>query len=134
MDEIHLRQRKGKNNAGERRGKMLHQCNSENDDVYGYRHTACRKTTSAIPAAYRPGDESDIYLYAFTSFDEINEQVNSRLAGKVVSARGYTHCYRFHEGLCASAAGISVKITTSKDVEGTVVASGKLEFDTKHSK
>ena len=112
---------------------MLHQCNSENDDVYGYRHTACRKTTSAIPAAYRPGDESDIYLYAFTSFDEINEQVNSRLAGKVVSARGYTIVIDSMRAY-ASAAGISVKITTSKDVEGTVVASGKLEFDTKHSK
>ncbi|HNP21112.1 MAG TPA: DUF4403 family protein [Panacibacter sp.] len=95
--------------------------------------------TGTLPAAkplppYRlltaPGDESDIYLYAFTSFDEINEQVNSRLAGKVVSARGYTIVIDSMRAY-ASAAGISVKITTSKDVEGTVVASGKLEFDTK---
>lgn len=84
--------------------------------------------------AYKPrktiNEESDVYLYAFTSFDEINEQLNSLFVGKSITAKGYTIVIDSIQAY-ASTSGLSVKVKTGKDVEGTVVASGKLEFDTK---
>lgn len=93
--------------------------------------------TTAMPAAsplpgYRllkdASAESDIHLYAYTSFEEINEELNSQLKGKTFTAEGYSLSIKGINAY-ASEAGLSIEITTSKDVKGKLIASGKLEFD-----
>jgi hypothetical protein len=71
---------------------------------------------------------SDIHLYAFTSFEEINEELNSQLKGKTFKAEGYSLDIKSINAY-ASEAGLSVEIVTSKDIKGKLIASGKLEFD-----
>lgn len=71
---------------------------------------------------------SDIHLYAFTSFEEINDELNNQLKGKTFNAEGYSLSIKSINAY-ASEAGISVEIVTSKDIKGKLVASGKLEFD-----
>ncbi len=71
---------------------------------------------------------SDIHLYAFTSFEEINEELNSQLKGKIFKAEGYSLNIKSINAY-ASEAGLSVEIVTSRDIKGKLVASGKLEFD-----
>lgn len=76
----------------------------------------------------KPDIQSDIYLYAFTSFDEINEELNSKFGGREFTAKGYNIIIEKIRAY-ASDKGLSVEVQTKKDVNGTVVASGKLEFD-----
>jgi len=71
---------------------------------------------------------SDFYLYAFTSFDEINEEVNKQFKGKIISAKGYTVSIKNIRSY-ASEAGLSVEVKTGKDIKGKMVASGKLVFN-----
>lgn len=71
---------------------------------------------------------SDFYLYAFSSFDEINEEVNKLFKGKIISAKGYTVSIK-NIRTYASEAGLSVEVKTGKDIKGKMVASGKLEFN-----
>jgi hypothetical protein len=71
---------------------------------------------------------SDIHLYAFASFKEINEEVNSLLKGKEFTAKGYTVKIKKIKAY-ASEAGLSVEVTTGGDIKGKMVASGKPEFD-----
>lgn len=72
--------------------------------------------------------ESDIHLYAYTSFEELNEELNSQLKGKVFSAQGYSLSIK-NINAYASEAGLSIEVVTKRDVEGKLIASGKLEFD-----
>jgi len=72
---------------------------------------------------------SDFYLYAFASFDEINEEVNKLFKGKKISAKGYTVSIKNIRAY-ASEAGLSVEVKTGKDIKGKMIASGKLEFET----
>lgn len=71
---------------------------------------------------------SDIHLYVFTSFEDINEQLNSHLKGKTFKAEGYTLGIKTVRAY-ASDAGVSVEVKTGNDVDAKLVASGKLEFD-----
>lgn len=71
---------------------------------------------------------SDLHLYAFASFKEINEEVNSLLKGKKFTAKGYTVTIKKIRAY-ASEAGLSVEIATGGDIKGRMVASGKLEFE-----
>lgn len=73
---------------------------------------------------------SDIHMYAFTTFEEINEELNSQLKGKTIKAEGYSLEIKSISAY-ASEAGISVEIMTSRDIKGKLIASGKLEFDSK---
>jgi hypothetical protein len=73
-------------------------------------------------------DESDIHLYAYTSFEEINEQLNKLLKGKSFTAGGYTIAIKQVQAY-SSTGGLSVKIITDEDVKGDLVATGKLVFD-----
>ncbi|NCU04432.1 MAG: DUF4403 family protein [Chitinophagaceae bacterium] len=75
-----------------------------------------------------PSPHSDIHLYAFTSFDEINDQLNEHLKGKTITAEGYSLDIKSVRAY-ASAAGISVEVKTGNDVSAKLVASGKLDFD-----
>lgn len=71
---------------------------------------------------------SDIHLYAFTSFDDINEQLNHHLKGRSFKAEGYTLDIKSVRAY-ASEAGVSVEVKTGNDIDAKLVASGKLEFD-----
>lgn len=74
---------------------------------------------------------SDIHLYAYTSFDEINDQLNGLLKGKSFTAQGYTVAIKELKAF-ASTKGLSVEIITDKDVEGSLIVSGQLVFDVPH--
>lgn len=72
--------------------------------------------------------ESDINLYANTSFQEINEQLNTHLRGTTISKRGY----RVKIGdisAYASEKGLSVGVSMEKDLKAYVVTSGKVVFN-----
>lgn len=71
---------------------------------------------------------SDVHLYAFTSFAEINEQLNTQLKGKRFTAQGYTMELK-HFDAYASDSGFAMEVTTRKDIKGKFIATGKLEFD-----
>jgi hypothetical protein len=75
-----------------------------------------------------PSPHSDIHLYAFTSFDDINEQLNHHLKGKSFKAEGYTLDIKSVRAY-ASEAGVSVEVKTGNDINAKLVASGQLEFD-----
>ncbi len=72
-------------------------------------------------------DKSDIYIYAFTSFQEINQQLNSFMKGKTFSAKGHSitieRLYAY-----ASTKGLSVIIIT--DNNDHFVLSGNLMYNT----
>jgi hypothetical protein len=93
--------------------------------------TTTMSAASPLPA-YRllkdASAESDIHLYAFTSFAEINEELNNQLKEKTFNAEGYSLSIKGINAY-ASEAGLSIEILTSKDVKGKLIASGKLEFD-----
>ena len=72
--------------------------------------------------------QSDIHLYAFTSFEEINEELNKQLTGKVFTAEGYSLSIKSMNAY-ASEEGLSIEVVTSRDIKGKLIASGKLEFD-----
>ena len=94
--------------------------------------TANLPAPTKLPAFKQLSTESatsDFYLYAFASFDEINEEVNKLFKGKKISAKGYTVSIKDIRAY-ASEAGLSVEVKTGKDVKGKMVASGKLEFET----
>ncbi len=71
---------------------------------------------------------SDVYLYAYTSFEEINDQLNELLKGKTITAEGYSIAIKQLK-VYGSTTGLSVQVITDKDVEGDLVASGQLVFD-----
>ncbi len=73
--------------------------------------------------------QSDIFVYATTSFEEINRDLNNFFRGKTYSVKGYTasikqvHAY-------ASTSGLSVQVlTTDNHRDDNLVASGRLVFD-----
>jgi hypothetical protein len=76
---------------------------------------------------------SDINLYAYTSFDIINEQLNRLLKGKIFTSRGYTVSIKKLKAY-ASIKGLSVQVITDKDIKGDLVASGQLFYDVPHQK
>ena len=71
---------------------------------------------------------SDVYLYAYTSFEEINDKLNALLKGKTISSQGYSIAIKQLK-VYGSTNGLSVQVITDKDVEGDLVASGQLVFD-----
>lgn len=71
---------------------------------------------------------SDIHLYAYTSFEEINEELDKQLTGKSFTAEGYSVSIRSMQAY-ASEEGISIEVVTSRDIKGKLIASGRLEFD-----
>ena len=72
--------------------------------------------------------QSTVYLYAFTSFDEINRHLNELVTGKMISARGYNitiekiHAYASKEGLV-------IQLTTGRDLRGDLFLKGHPVFD-----
>jgi len=71
-------------------------------------------------------NKSNLYIYAFTSFEEINENLNKLFQGKAFSAKGRTRVIKNIKAY-ASTSGLSVNVITDKDDD--LVASGQLIFD-----
>ena len=70
-------------------------------------------------------DKSDIYIYAFTTFEEINRQLNSFMKGKTFSANG--HSFTIEKIYAyASNKGLSVIIIT--DNNDHLVLNGRLMY------
>jgi hypothetical protein len=93
-------------------------------------------TTKQLGAAPLPAfkknshqkDSSDVYVYAFMPFEEINSQLNQLLAGKSFKAKDYTVAIVSVKAY-ASDAGLSVTVNTGKDVTGDLTVSGRLQFN-----
>jgi hypothetical protein len=72
--------------------------------------------------------KSDIYIYANTSFYEINQHLNNLLKGTEISSKGYNisikkiHAY-------ASSDGLTVAVETGKDLKGEFFLNGRPVFD-----
>lgn len=78
--------------------------------------------------ANRNERHSVINLYAFTSFEEINDQLNGYLRGKTLSRKGYNVTITGIETY-ASGKGLSIGVSTDRDIRGYLVTSGKIVFD-----
>ena len=72
------------------------------------------------------GDQSNVYIYAYTSFEEINKQLSQLLQGKTFSEKGHTLTIKEIKAY-ASTSGLSVKVITDKNDD--LVASGQLVYD-----
>lgn len=72
--------------------------------------------------------QSNIYLYAYTTFDEINEQLTGYFQGKTFSARGRTIKIK-HIRAYASTQGLTIAVETDKAFKGSLFMSGELLFD-----
>ncbi|MCF8216655.1 MAG: DUF4403 family protein [Chlorobium sp.] len=95
--------------------------------------TSASIAATPLPAfKHMPSNEvernSDINLYAYTSFEEINDQLNEILKGKDITKNGYSVRITGIKTY-GSAKGLSIGISTDRDLEGYVVTSGKVVFD-----
>ncbi len=71
-------------------------------------------------------DKSDIYIYAFSSFQEINQQLNVLLKGKTFSAKGHAVTIKKLYAY-SSTSGLSIIIVTDKNDH--LLLSGNLVYD-----
>ena len=75
---------------------------------------------------------SHIYIYAYTSFDEINNRLNELLTGKDILATGYVRSYTIsikNINAYASTEGLAIAVNTGKDLKGNFVLTGNPEFN-----
>ena len=76
--------------------------------------------------------QSHIYIYAYTSFDEINKRLNELVTGKDITATGYVRRYTIsikNINAYASTDGLAISVKTGKDLKGDFVLTGYPEFD-----
>jgi hypothetical protein len=72
--------------------------------------------------------KSDIFIYANTSFREINQQLNERLQGTVISSKGYNITIKAIRAY-ASTEGLTITVDTSGDLNGRFFLTGRPVFD-----
>lgn len=72
--------------------------------------------------------KSDIFIYANTSFFEINQQLNDLLKGTVISSEGY-HITIKEINAYASAEGLTIAVNTGGDLKGRFFLTGRPVFD-----
>jgi hypothetical protein len=72
--------------------------------------------------------QSDIFVYANTSFREINQQLNERLQGRVISSKGYNITIKAIKAY-ASTEGLTISVDTSGDLNGRFFLTGRPAFD-----
>jgi hypothetical protein len=75
---------------------------------------------------------SHIYIYAYTSFDEINQRLNELVTGKDIIATGYVRSYTIsikNINAYASTDGLAISVKTGRDLKGDFVLTGYPEFD-----
>ncbi|NTW52554.1 MAG: DUF4403 family protein [Chlorobiaceae bacterium] len=75
---------------------------------------------------------SHVYIYAYTSFDEINDRLNELLTGRDILATGYVRRYTIsikNIHAYASTDGLAIAVKTGKDLNGDFVLTGYPEFD-----
>jgi hypothetical protein len=72
--------------------------------------------------------KSDIFVYANTSFYEINQQLNDLLKGTVISSKGYTITIKEVHAF-ASTEGLTIAVNTGGDLKGRFFLTGRPVFD-----
>lgn len=72
--------------------------------------------------------KSDVFIYANTSFHEINQQLNELLKEAEISSKGYTITIKAIEAY-ASTEGLSVAVDTEGDLKGRFFLTGHPVFD-----
>ncbi len=75
---------------------------------------------------------SHIYIYAYTSFDEINKRLEELVTGKDISVTRYGRNYTIsikNINAYASSDGLAVSVKTGKDLKGDFFLIGHPEFD-----
>jgi hypothetical protein len=71
---------------------------------------------------------STVYLYAFTSFDEINRHLNELVTGKMITAKGYNITIEKINAY-ASDEGLVVQVSTGRDLHSKLFLKGHPVFD-----
>ena len=72
--------------------------------------------------------KSDIFVYANTSFYEINQQLNNLLKGTVISSKGYKITIK-EVTAYASTEGLTIAVNTGGDLKGLFYLTGRPVFD-----
>ena len=72
--------------------------------------------------------KSDIFVYANTSFYEINQQLNNLLKGTVISSKGYNITIK-EVNAYASTEGLTIAVNTGGDLKGLFYLTGRPVFD-----
>lgn len=88
------------------------------------------KPTSKLPLfVFKKGGEaySDAYLYAFTGFEDINEELAKRLKGRSFTAKGYTSKLEPLK-VYASDQGLTVDLATTGDLKANIIATGNPRY------
>ena len=77
--------------------------------------------------------QSNIYVYAYTPFDELNEQLNGYFKNKTFSSKGADIVIKNIRAY-ASVRGLTVEVKTDKALEGSLFISGQPVFDASSQK
>jgi hypothetical protein len=75
---------------------------------------------------------SHIYIYAYTSFDEINRRLDELVKENDITAKGYLRMYTIsikQINAYASTDGLAISVKTGKDLKGEFVLTGYPAFD-----
>jgi hypothetical protein len=75
---------------------------------------------------------SHIYIYAYTSFDEINRRLDELVLENDITAKGYLRMYTIsikQINAYASTEGLAISVKTEKDLKGDFVLTGYPVFD-----
>ncbi len=72
--------------------------------------------------------KSDIFIYASTSFNEINQHLNERLKGTRISSKGYNITIKDIVSY-ASTEGLTIAVNTDGDLNGRYFLTGRPVFD-----
>lgn len=78
-------------------------------------------------------EQSDIFLYAYTSFDTLNKELNGYLRSKTFSTNGISIVIKKINAY-ASVDGLCVEVKTDKTLEGSLFITGQPFFDTSDQK
>jgi len=94
------------------------------------------ETNMKVPKVLLPGfkasvqnsDHSDVYVYAFAEFEEIEEELSTKLKGKKLTVKQFSATIKEIETY-ASDSGLTVLIKTKGDIVATMAASVTPSFD-----
>lgn len=92
--------------------------------------SAQHKPISKLPPfVFRKGADtySEVYLYAFTGFEDINQELEKRLKGRIFTAKGYTSRLESLK-VYATDQGLTLNMSTSGDIETSIIASGNPRY------
>jgi hypothetical protein len=90
-----------------------------------------KTTTNSLPPFVKQNktlEYSDVNVYAFSAYEDMNYELDSLLTGKKFSAKGMNAVIE-HIEVYGSDSGLTAVITTKGDIESKLVATGMPAFD-----